>query len=77
MAVLKQMPASDSQLEEIRSKSCEDETLVELTKIISSGWSAEKKDCFESIKPYWDSRADLTTVNGLVLRGGDGPICAP
>ena len=63
------MPASDSQLEEIRSKSCEDETLIELTKIISSGWPVEKKDCTGSIKPYWDSRVDLTTVNVLVLRG--------
>ena len=69
MAALEQMPASDSRLEEIRSKTCEDETLVELTKIISRGWPAEKKDCSESIKPYWDSRAGLTTVNGLVLRG--------
>ena len=68
MAVLQQMTASDSQLEEIRSKSCEDETLIELTNVISSGWPAEAKDCPESIKPYWDSRADLTTVNGLVLR---------
>ena len=67
MAVLQQMPASDSQLEEIRSKSCEDETLIELTNVISSGWPVEKKDCSESIKPYWDSRADLTTANGLVL----------
>ena len=55
MAALEQMPASDSRLEEIRSKTCEDETLVELTKIISHGWPAEKKDCSESIKPYWDS----------------------
>ena len=69
MAVLQQMTASDSPLEEIRSKSCEDETLIELTKIISNGWPAEKKDCSESVKPYWISRADLTTVSGLVLRG--------
>ena len=47
MAVLQQMPASDSRLEEIRSKSCEDETLIELTKIISSGCPVEKKDCTE------------------------------
>ena len=47
MAVLKQMPESDSRLEEIESKSYEDETLVELTKTISSGWPAEKKDCPE------------------------------
>ena len=64
MAVLQQMPASDSRLQEIRSKSSEDETLIELTKIIS-----RKEDCSESIKPYWDIRADLITVDGLVLRG--------
>ena len=69
IAVLKQVAVSDSRLEEIGSKLCEDETLVKLTKIISNGWPSEKKDCSESIKPYWDSRADLTTVNRLVLRG--------
>ena len=69
MAILQQMPVSDSQLEEIRSKSCEADTLIELTKIISSGWPVEKKDCSESVRPYWDSRTDLTTVSGLVLRG--------
>ena len=68
MAVRRQMPASVSRLEEIRSKLCEDETLAELTKIINNGWPAEKKDCSESFKPYWDCRADLTTVSGLVLR---------
>ena len=30
MTVLKQMSASDSRLEEIRNKSCEDETLVDV-----------------------------------------------
>ena len=34
-----------------------------------NGWPDERKGCSDAVKPYWEHRGDITTVNGLILRG--------
>ena len=67
--VIKQIPASEERLQEIRRKTIEDKTMIKLIKHIKEGWPPTKNECSEEIKPFWDARQDLTEIKGLILNG--------
>ena len=51
-AVIQQLPATDSRLEEIREKTASDPVLTELVTVIMHGWPDDRKGCSDTIKPY-------------------------
>ena len=65
-AVLQELPASDSRIEEIRQHQMEDETCQEISKYVKEGWP-EKENLKGMIRYYWPYRAQLTLVNDLLL----------
>ena len=44
----------------------EDEDFQTLRRIIFNGWPASKHDLPTAIHPYWDTRDQLSTYNGMV-----------
>ena len=66
--IVANIPAMDNRLEEIRLKQEEDETCKAIVKYCQDGWPAMQ--CLPSnVKEYYSVRNELTTVNGLLLRG--------
>jgi hypothetical protein len=47
----------------------EDENFQTLRTIIFNGWPASKQDLPIAIHPYWDTRDQLSTYNGVVYKG--------
>lgn len=68
-SIIETMPATTEKLEEIRHHTATDESLQLLQQTITDGWPSTRKECHELVKPYWDSRCDLTAVDGLLLKG--------
>ena len=68
-AVSEDLPASDEKLEEIRVETEKDQILQEVITTMEKGWPRVRKDCPETIKPYWDYRADLTVLKGVLVCG--------
>ena len=66
-SVIKQLPATDQRLEQIRKLSTTDETLVLLKETILNGWPNKIQECPLKLQPYWNYRNDITEVQGLLL----------
>ena len=64
-AILKQMPVSDEKLEQIRNASKDDSELQELQKHVQQGWPDSPKDVPAMIRPYWNYRDEITSIDGL------------
>ena len=60
-AVIKNLPASDQRIEEIKQRTLEDQTLRKL-KLLLPKWPITKAKCPEEIKPYWNIRSEITTI---------------
>ena len=67
--VIKSMPASDERIQDIIDSTTRDSELIELIEIISKGWPEKKNQCPPPVQKYWESRHDLTEVNGIILKG--------
>ena len=67
--IIKQMPASTPYLKKGRKATKIDTQLQDLSKIMMQGWPKSRQECPMNIQPFWDSRHDLTMVDGLMLKG--------
>ena len=67
--VVRQMPATTPYLEKIIIETKKDKDLQLLLSIMNSEWPKSKQQCPQSIQHFWDSRHDLTTINGLLVKG--------
>ena len=63
------MPVSSPYLEKLRKETKKDNELQHLIKTMRGGWPKSKQMCSESVQQFWDSRHDLTTAQGFVLKG--------
>ena len=62
-AIIQQVATSDARLQEIKTESEKDETLKELSRVITRGWPKENKQCKDKkMRLYWDYRADLSVT---------------
>ena len=62
-------PVKEKPTEEIRAVSQNDEEMMQLMKVITTGWPENKSEVPLSVKPYFSYRDELTVQDGLVLRG--------
>ena len=62
-------PFTPQRLEEIKLKTAEDFTLIELKEVILRGWPSARQDCPLPVTPYFDYRDELTVQDGIILRG--------
>jgi len=67
--VISSMPVSDRRLEEIREETANDPELKSLASVILHGWPTAKADCKPEVAPYFKVREQLSTADGLVLKG--------
>ena len=65
--VMKNLPATEETLEQIRKHIKQDVELQELICTLKNGWPKVKSKCSTIIQPYWESRANITFIDGLLL----------
>ena len=46
-----------------------DENLQALIQVIQDGWPEEVRECSKQTREYWNIRAKLTTVDGIIYKG--------
>ena len=63
------MPATNQKLTEIKQQTAKDDTLQLLKTTMMEGWPNTKSDSNNKVKPFWDSRSELTEIDGLILKG--------
>ena len=68
-AVIEQMPASTPYLEKVKKATEKDATHQQLLTTMKNNWPKSKQQCPLNIQPFWDSRHDLTMIDGLLLKG--------
>ena len=60
---------SDKRIQEIQEKTKADEALQTVIKMISHGWPEHRRGLQAEATPYFDSKDELTVVNGIVYKG--------
>ena len=58
--------------EDLCAATAEDVTLRRLVEQVSGGWPSRFSACSGELQPYYRFKEELTVVDGLVLRGGEG-----
>ena len=66
--VIRNMPATEKRLEEIRNMTTVDAELQELQKVILDGWPQSRQECKEVVRKYWNYRGEIAHVQGLLLK---------
>ena len=66
---LQWMPVKRHKLDEIRGATEQDGALQKLRRVITNGWPRELADVEAEVKPYFSYRDELTTQDGIILRG--------
>ena len=59
----------DDRLQEIKSATERDETLMKLKTVIMTGWPPHRASLPSALTPYHDYRDELTVQDGIILRG--------
>ena len=67
-SVITSLPASDTQLQQIREAQEEDPVCKEIKEYCYEGWP-EKHALRDAIKPYWAERGELTVAQNILLKG--------
>jgi len=62
-------PIRASCLERVRQATAEDKTLVELERVITTGWSDDKSKLAACVLPYHSYRDELSIQDGVIYRG--------
>ncbi len=60
------VPVAPTRIEQIRAETLKDPDLQELIKVIAEGWPEQ---CTAKNREYWNVRAELTVVDGIVYKG--------
>ncbi len=67
--VLSNLPVSDDKLREIATMSDQDPQMVLLKQVIQQGWPELRKHCPPEIIEFWNYRDEITSVDGLMIKG--------
>ena len=67
-SIITGLPASESRLNEIRTRLQHDEVCRQIMEYCEKGWP-QKFFLHDAIKPYWEHLGDITTHKGLLLKG--------
>jgi len=63
------LPVADGKMELIKTETNKDDTLGTLCKTIIDGWPNCRRDCSPVIQEYWNCRAELSVVKGIIYKG--------
>ncbi|MGH0170178.1 UNVERIFIED_CONTAM: hypothetical protein FKN15_058554 [Acipenser sinensis] len=66
--VLTNIPVSEQKLEEIKSETEKDNTLISLRTIIQNGWPNNKGEAPMAVQDYWNNRDELSETDGLLMK---------
>ena len=67
--VIKSMPVSTRYMGKIKEETKQDKTLQTVKEVMMKGWPNSKQECPKEVKPFWDSRHDITEVGGVLVKG--------
>ena len=67
--VTSQLNARSDSLQQLREITQADDTVAILKYTIQQGWPNSIKDLPSEIQPFWTFREELTTEDGLILKG--------
>ena len=62
------LPFSPEKYVEMQQATAADPVMQALTSIIQHGWPKSKKDVPNALRQYWDSRDELSSVDGLLFK---------
>ena len=60
---------SPSRLDELREETQRDETLHQLSKVITNGWPARRCETHPAVRPFWSIRDALVIDDGVIIKG--------
>jgi hypothetical protein len=63
------LPIRDERLEQLKTETEQDETLLMLKKTIISGWTEQRDQLPEQLTPYHSFRDELAVQDGLIFKG--------
>ena len=69
MNALEHSPVSDRTTKLILQATEEDQEMQEMIRMIKNGWPGSKKQLSDQLRPYYNVKEELSTRDGLVLRG--------
>ena len=67
--VINTMPISDQRLAEIKRETENDPELKSVMDVILKGWPSNRSSCKPETVSYWNERDQLSTADGIILRG--------
>jgi len=67
--VIENMPISDCRLEVMRTETARDQELCKLMENVLNGWPNSKSSCTPETAAYWNAREELSTADGVILKG--------
>lgn len=63
------IPLRPTTMQKIKDETAKDTNLQHLRNIIIAGWPLSNKEVETDVQPYWKFRDELTTQDGLILKG--------
>ena len=60
---------SDKRLEEIRTETSRDKSLMDLIETVQNGWPESKSLVKDTCKPYFDMRESISVCDGILVKG--------
>lgn len=67
--VLPVLQCTDDQIDQLKKATEDDSQMKLLMETVTEGWPAKRSDIPDVLKPYWDVRDYITTLEGLVFKG--------
>ena len=67
--VVSTMPITDQALREVQRETSTDPELTSLMQTVLDGWPTSKAHCKPEVAPYWNVREQLSTADGILLKG--------
>ena len=67
--VIESMPVSTKYMRKIKEETRKDKILLKVKETMRKGWPSSKQECSADIKPFWDSRHDITEIEGVLTKG--------
>ena len=61
-------------MQRITQETAKDPVLASLYSVITSGWSAERKETPEQLRQYWSFRDDISVYDGVAYRSHQGIV---
>jgi hypothetical protein len=75
--ITSQLPVTDAKLQELHETTARDPVLVQVQRVIRSGWPGKQAQVSHEVRPYYAFREELVCCDGLLFRGNQIVIPGP